>query len=241
MDNNCVAYLRYSSENQTENSIEYQRKLIEGYCSAHNLVLMKEFIDRAKTGTTDQREGLQKLIQEASKKPKWTKVLFYDHSRFFRNVQMALEYKNELESNGIELVSIQRPHVNKTPESDLMDYIELACAEYYSKKLSVNTHDGLKNKASSAGHCGGKPPLGYDLDANQKLIINDDEAQIVREIFRLYLNNYSYQKMADILNQKGYRTKNGQNFRKNSFSSILTQRKYIGEFCWNRASPNIMV
>lgn len=237
MDNNCVAYLRYSSENQTENSIEYQRKLIEGYCSAHNLVLMKEFIDRAKNGTTDQREGLQKLIQEASKKPKWTKVLFYDHSRFFRNVQMALEYKNELESNGIELVSIQRPHVNKTPESDLMDYIELACAEYYSKKLSVNTHDGLKNKASSAGHCGGKPPLGYDLDANQKLIINDDEAQIVREIFRLYLNNYSYQKMADILNQKGYRTKNGQNFRKNSFSSILTQRKYIGEFCWNRASP----
>ena len=80
MDNNCVAYLRYSSENQTENSIEYQRKCIEEYCSAHNLVLVKEFIDRAKTGTTDQRAGLQKLMQEASKRPKWTKVLVYDHS-----------------------------------------------------------------------------------------------------------------------------------------------------------------
>lgn len=72
MPDYCVAYLRYSSENQTENSIEYQRESIQKYCSTHNLVLMKEFVDRAKTGTTDRRESFQEMIQEASQGPQWT-------------------------------------------------------------------------------------------------------------------------------------------------------------------------
>lgn len=236
MPDYCVAYLRYSSENQTENSIEYQRESIQKYCSTHNLVLMKEFVDRAKTGTTDRRESFQEMIQEASQGPQWTKVLVYDHSRFFRNTQKALEYKKRLENNGVELISIMHPQLDKTPESELIDGFELLLAEHYSKKLAENTHDGLKNKASSAGHCGGKPPLGYDLNADGKLIINQGEAELVQQIFKMYLGNYSYSKMAEVLNKKGYRTKTGSLFRKNSFYSILRQEKYTGVYIWNRAS-----
>ncbi|MBR3909816.1 MAG: recombinase family protein, partial [Anaerotignum sp.] len=131
--------------------------------------------------------------------------------------------------------SVCQPIDSSNPESILIAGMSHIYDEYYSRKLSKTTHDSLKVQARKAAHCGGIPPLGYDLNDEHKLIINESEAVIVREIFRLYLLGWSYRKMAELLNKKGFTTKTGRPFTKNSFSNILTQEKYIGIYRWNRA------
>ena len=64
----AVFYLRYSSESQTENSIEGQRRECEAFAKSHNLKVLGEYIDRALTGTSDNRPDFQRMIRDSSKK-----------------------------------------------------------------------------------------------------------------------------------------------------------------------------
>lgn len=228
-----VAYMRYSSNNQNYNSIEYQKEHILAYCFKHNLQLIDSYIDEGYSGTNDNRPDFQKLMAEVQTHPKWKKVLIYDFSRFARNKTDASRYTDLLSDNDISLISVTQEFGN-SPEGELLVGLMHLINEFYSKNNAKHTHAGMKAKAEQGKHCGGKPPLGYDLDENNFLIINEYEAQIVREIFDMYLLNYSYSRMAEILNEKGYRTKKDKPFNKNSFSSILSQKKYIGTFSWNK-------
>lgn len=67
----AVAYMRYSSDNQNETSIEYQRIAIEAYCDRNGIELVGEYVDEAYSGTNDKRPGFQDLIRDALDKPEW--------------------------------------------------------------------------------------------------------------------------------------------------------------------------
>lgn len=228
-----VGYTRYSSLNQSENSTEYQLKRIASYCAMKGYKLVTCYNDMATTGTNGKRDEFQKMLEDAKNHPKWTKVLVFTFSRFFRNTEEAIYYKKLLNQYGIELVSVTQEYGN-SPEGKLMETITFAIDTYQSAINAVHTHAGMYNKAMDAKHCGGIPPLGYDVDKNKDLIINPVEAEIVKEIFNLYEANISYTKMAEQLNSKGYTTKKGTPFNKHSFSGILQQKKYIGTYTWNR-------
>lgn len=231
----CVAYMRYSSENQQETSIEYQRQAIENYCANNNLHLLPEYIDRAQSATTDQRTNFQRMMEDARHKPAWNSVIVYDLSRFSRNVTDATNYAYELFSHGIKLISATEP-LDDSAESTLVRNIKFAFNQYFSDHNAEVTHGGQMAQAVKANHCGGIPPLGFDIQ-NGKLVINEDEAVVVQEIFNMFLNGISYSHMAELLNQAGHTTKAGRPFNKNSFSGILHQEKYTGLFVWNKSSP----
>lgn len=158
--------------------------------------------------------------------------MVFDYSRFSRNSTNAGVYKNILNNHNIELVSVTQEMEN-TPEGRMMENIYFIMDGYSSDKNAVHTHAGMLQKAKIGSHCGGIPPLGYDLDEQKNLVINEEEAETVRRIFNLFENNYSYNAMADLLNSEGIVTKAGKPFTKYSFLSILRQRKYIGTFFWN--------
>ena len=80
-------------------------------------------------------------------------------------------------------------------------------------------------------------PLGYDLDADGHLIINQHEAEAVRMIFEMYANGYGLKQIADTLNDLGYRSKIGRPFSSGSFNEIFRNEKYIGIFVYNKALP----
>ena len=65
----AAAYMRYSSHNQHETSIEAQRMRINLYCADHGIELIDEYVDRAHTGTHDRRKGFQKLHQSPALLP----------------------------------------------------------------------------------------------------------------------------------------------------------------------------
>lgn len=230
---NCVTYMRYSTDNQNENSIKYQRAEIEKYCAQNGMTLLHEYVDQAYSATNDRRPDFLRMMAKSQNNPEWDTILVYDLSRIFRNVKDAALYKSILRDSGIRLVSVTEP----LPDSDegwLTGTLKDTLNEYYSRQTKRKTHAGMSVNASKAKHCGGVPPLGYDVDADGRLTINEAEAETVREIFQLYNLGYSLNNMAKILNDKGLRTKAGKPFTKNSFSNILTQEKYIGVYRWNK-------
>lgn len=231
----AVAYMRYSSENQDDCSIEHQRLKIEEYCERNNIALAGEYVDKAITGKTADRPGLNKLMNDIKKPRCWDTILVFDWSRFFRNAGYAILYSQDIRDHGFELISISQPSTD-SPMGKMMEYFFHICNEYYSDNNALHTHAGLSNKAKQALHCGGIPPLGYNIDANQQLVINEKEAEAVKIIFDMFEQGNTYQKIADYLNNNGYTKKNGEPFNKNSFRGILEQEKYTGTFVWNRVA-----
>lgn len=232
---NCVvAYLRYSTRNQTDLSIEYQRDHVETYCAEQGYTIIKFFIDEAKSATNDKRQAFESMIKEAHNEPPWNKVIVFSFNRFARNRDYDGYYTIELKKLGISVESATEDNSN-TPEARLLRGVSASYDAYMPERCAVHTHASLETKARKCLHCGGDPPLGYDVK-NEKLVINKYEAQTVRLIFEMYDKNYSYNEMIKVLNEKGRTTKRGSPFKKTSFNSILQQEKYIGVFVWNKSA-----
>ena len=224
----------YSSDNQRSESIDAQLRAMQNYCQQNHILIVETYIDEAKSATTDHRPSFQKMIAD-SKYHQFNIILVHKLDRFARNRYDSAVYKRELKKNGVSVYSVLED-LDDSPESIMMESMLEGMSEYYSQNLAREVMKGMRETALQCKHTGGKPPLGYDLNTDGKLIINQGEAEVVQQIFKMYLGNYSYSKMAEVLNKKGYRTKTGSLFRKNSFYSILRQEKYTGVYIWNRAS-----
>lgn len=233
-NNRVVAYLRYSTQNQNELSIEYQREEVEKYCNKLGYIIVKYFVDEAKSATNDKREAFDSMIKEAMNEPTWSKIIVFSFNRFARNVELSGYYNHILNDHDIKIESATQDN-SDTPEARLARNIAASYDAYMPECCAVHTHASLKTKAKKCEHCGGTPPLGYDVK-NKKLVVNKDEAETVRMIFEMYDNNYSYNSMIKELAKQGRTTKRGTPFTKGSFNSILTQEKYKGIFIWNRAT-----
>lgn len=109
-------------------------------------------------------------------------------------------------------------------------------AEYYSKNLAREVMKGMKETAYQCKHNGGKPPLGFDVADDKTYVINPQEAETVRSIFRLYLAGHGYTSIISTLNEQGKLTKLGRPFGKNSIHDLLTNEKYAGVYVFNRTS-----
>ena len=94
---NVVSYARFSSSNQREASIEIQQHHINRYCEENGLTIIREYVDRAQSATTDNRVEFQQMIRDAETKA-FSFVVIYNTSRFCRNIQDHLKYKAILES-----------------------------------------------------------------------------------------------------------------------------------------------
>lgn len=231
----AVAYARYSSTNQNEVTIQTQLYHIHEYVQNKKLSLCGAYTDEARTGKHDRRSGFQKMIADAKEKPLWSHILVYDLSRFARNASDAGSYTADLEDLDIDIISVTQDFA-PTPEGRLITNVMHGFNQYFSENLGKVCFDGMETSAKKGLHCGGIPPLGYDVDENRKLSVNEWEADAVRLIFNMYEQQYSYSQIANRFNELGYRTKAGQPFNKNSFSSILRQEKYCGMYIWNKAS-----
>ena len=100
----AVIYARYSSDSQTEQSIEGQIRVCEDYALKNNIVILDVYIDRAQTGTNDNRAEFQRMLKDSNKK-NWDMVLVYKLDRFARNQYEAVNNRRKLENNKVALVS----------------------------------------------------------------------------------------------------------------------------------------
>ena len=137
----AVIYARYSSSSQTEQSIEGQLSVCNKYAKDNDLIIVDTYIDRAVTGTNDNRVAFQQMLSDSEKKASWEIVLVYAIDRFGRNSTEIAVNKQKLKKNGKTLISAtQRTSVNidgsRNLDGILLENVYIGIAEYYSAELS---------------------------------------------------------------------------------------------------------
>jgi len=230
----AVIYARYSSDNQREESIEAQVRAVRAYAEKENIFIAKIYKDEATTGRTSDRKEFMQMIND-SKYGNFDIVFVHKFVRFARNRYDSAFYKRQLKLNGVKLISILEP-LDDSPESIILESVLEGMAEYYSANLSREVMKGMVETALQCKHNGGVPPLGYDVDKDGYLTINNSEADVVRLIFQMYSVGCGYNEIIDSLNKHGYKTKRNRPFGKNSINNILTQEKYIGNYVFNKTN-----
>ena len=227
----CAAiYARYSSASQTEQSIEGQLHVCNQYAKSNDLIIVDTYIDRATTGTNDNRAAFQQMLKD-SENATWEVVLVYAIDRFGRNsIEVALN-KQKLKNNKKILISAtQRTSENldgtKNLDGILLENVYIGIAEYYSAELSQKILRGLTESRKKGQFCGGKVPYGYFVK-DKKVYIDEENAKIVRFIYEQYSAGVYVPDIICKLNEKGV-LHNGKPFALNTVYAILRNERYIG-------------
>jgi site-specific DNA recombinase len=228
----AAAYVRYSSDNQREESIDAQIRAIQEYAERNGIEIVKIYPDEAKSATTDQRPYFLQMMKD-SELGIFQAVIVHKLDRFARNRYDSAFYKRQLKKNGVRLISVLE-QLGDSPESIILESVLEGMAEYYSKNLAREVMKGMKETALQAKHNGGIPPLGYNVAKDKTYEVNEGEAVIIRKIFDMYLEGYGYSRIAQVLNEQGYRTKKGNTFSKNNIYDILRNEKYKGTYVFNK-------
>lgn len=230
-------YARYSSDSQTEQSIEGQIRVCKDFASKNDFVIVKEYIDRAMTGTNDKRPAFQQMLLD-SKKHDWEFVLVYKFDRFARSRHDSAVNKAILKKNGVKVISATEL-ISDSPEGIILEGMLESFAEYYSAELSQKVKRGLKESRIKGLFTGGSIPYGYKV-INQKPMIEESQSKIIIEMFEDYLSGMRLKDIVDKLVKAGIKNANGKSFTINSVSRILRNENYKGVvFADNTAYTNI--
>lgn len=224
----AVIYARYSSHSQRDCSIEQQVKDCEAYARMNDLEVVGVYADRHLSGTSDKRPEFQRLLRDAAH-GRWQYVICWKIDRFARNRYDSATYKFKLKRHGVKVL-YAKESIPEGPEGILLESVLEGSAEYYSANLSQNIKRGLAYNAQQCKVNSGSLPYGYKKGEDGRYAINEGEAEVVREIFRKYLQGVTFVDMANGLNARGIKTKMGKLWRKSSFFFILINEVYTGVY-----------
>ena len=227
---NVVFYGRYSDSGQSEQSIEGQRKVCYEYAERNGYKIIGEYIDRALTGTSDNRPEFLRMIADSAKR-QFQGVLVYQLDRFARNRYDSATYKAKLKKNGVKVLSA-RENISDDASGVLMEAVLEGMAEYFSAELSQKVKRGMTLTAEKCEFTGSGVPLGYRI-VDKKFAVNEEEAPIVKRIFEMYLAGNTMAEIIRYLNENGVKTSKGNPYNKSSIKRIITNRKYLGIYIYN--------
>lgn len=225
---NAVIYARYSSDNQREESIEGQLRECKEYADQNGITVVRTYIDRALSAKTDSRPQFQQMIHDSATHT-FEAVLVWKLDRFSRNRYDSAHYKRILKNNRVHVVSVTEP-ISNTPEGIMLESLLEGMAEYYSAELAEKVSRGHKENALKAKFNGGPVPLGYRIDSEHRYQIDPTTAPVVQEAFQRYAAGESIRSIIESLNARGIRNSRGNRFTKNSFQTLLKNRRYLGEY-----------
>lgn len=230
---NAVIYARFSSDRQREESIEGQIRECKSYAERKGISVVGEYIDRAKSASkdTEKRENFLRMIKDSAKH-QFDTVLVWKLDRFARSRYDSAHYKNALRKNGVKVVSATEA-ISEGREGIILESMLEGMAEYYSAELSEKVMRGHTENALKCRTNGGICPLGYKV-VDRKLEVDPVTAPIVLEVYQRYADGETIREILEDLNRKGIRTRKGQEFTYPSFTTMLQNRTYIGEYSYGK-------
>lgn len=236
-------YTRKSNdENLTNNvtSIDSQKSCCRSYIEIQKEKGWQEypetFDDPAESGKDFKRPAVKRLLKTIAE-GKVQGVIVYKLDRMTRNSKDFHSLLELFEKYNVAFVSATESIDTKSPQGRLMTAIMVQFAQYDRELDQERSRDFHLARASKGLWCGGVPPLGYDVK-DKLLVVNNQEAELVRRIFDLYLKHESAMAVAEDLNRQGFRrkvytTKNGRTaggrlFNLDSIIRTLRRKAYIG-------------
>lgn len=236
-------YARVSTTEQAEEgySIDEQIHVLNEFCEREGYVVYDEYVDRGISGKNiSGRPAVQRLLLDVEKK-KFDVVLVWKMNRLARKSLDLMNMVEKLNSKNIAFRSYTEKYETETPTGKLQFQMMAAIAEYERNNIAENVKMGMLARAK-AGRWNGGQVIGYDLleipsenkkRRNTHLVINEKEANVVRNIFQMYTSGHGYKSIANCINKKGYLTKKGKTFSLNAIKTIVTNPVYAGYIRYN--------
>ena len=242
----CYIYVRVSTSMQVDGySLEAQRDRLIKFAEFQGMEVVREYCDAGKSGKniSGRPEFSQMLQDVAEDRDGVDFVLVFKLSRFGRNAADVLNSLQYIQDFGVNLICVEDGIDSSKDSGKLTITVLSAVAEIERENILVQTMEGRKQKAREGKWNGGQAPFGYDLDSkNGTLTVNQQEAEIVRIIFRKFANEgMGAERICDYLNQHGYSKKkirkNELNYFARSFiMKILDNPVYVGKIAYGRSA-----
>ena len=228
-----AAYCRVSTDEERqlgsfENQVDYYTRLI-GENPRYELVRI--YSDEGISGTsTRHRSGFLEMIADCDA-GKIDLIITKSISRFARNTKDSLDYTRRLKDKGIGIY-FEKEGINTIDSSGELLLTLFSCfAQEESRSISENTAWGIRSKFQQGiPHLNTNNILGFDKDENGKLVINEEQAAIVRRIYRSYLEGYSLHGIARVLNAEKIPGVRGDvKWCATTIQRLLENEKYKGD------------
>lgn len=228
-----VYYARVSTENDTQTtSILNQTTYFQNYIkNIPEWQLYKGYIDEGISGKAiKNREKFQQMIIDGLN-CQYNLILTKSVSRFARNTIDSIKYTDILKEKGIGVIFLNDNINTLNSDSEFRLTLMASIAQDEIRKLSESVKFGLKQSIKRGIVLGNNNILGYNKNKG-KLVINNKEAKIVKEIYSKFITKkYNYRKLANYINDKYQK-----NFDSTSIRRILTNYKYKGYYCGNKTT-----
>lgn len=231
----AACYIRVSTDDQLEYSPDSQLEKIREFAKRNDMLLNDDNIFIEEDGVSGRkaakRQQFQRMIAIAKSKPKpFDVILVWKFSRFARNREDSIVYKSMLRKQlGIEVVSVSE-NIGDDKMSVITEAIIEAMDEYYSINLGEEVKRGMTEKAKR-GEWNSIAPYGYKLE-NKQLVIHEEQAEIVKEVFVRYANGWGHRKLATWLNNIGVKTNRGGAIENRTVEYWLNNPVYHGYVRW---------
>lgn len=228
-----AAYCRVSTELEEQqgsfkNQVEYYTSMI---ANREDWELAGLFADDGISGTgTKKRNGFMEMIT-ACEEGRVDLVITKSISRFARNTADSLNYCRKLKSLGIPII-FEKEGINTMEASgELMFTILSSLAQEESRNISENTAWGIRSKFQQGiPHINTESLLGYDKDEDGNLVINEEQAVVVRRIYRDFLEGWTVSEISRRLNQEGVPGVHGEaKWHPCTIERMLQNEKHVGD------------
>lgn len=224
----AAIYIRVSTDYQAEEgySIEAQKEQLTAYCVSKQIKDYDYYIDGGWSGSNIDRPEIQRLIADV-KEDKISHVIVYKLDRLSRSQKDTLFLIEDVfNPHGVDFVSLNESMDTSTPMGKLMVGILSAFAQLERENIKLRTRMGMKERVKTGKWMGGgTPPFGFDYDKNQGILIPNQDAEKVRQVYSLYIEGYTPQDIATMLGLKYNKLVMQILRRKNNYGSI----EYMGE------------
>ena len=229
-------YARVSTEKDVQlNSLDNQISYFTNYIQENtNWTYVPGYIDEGLTAiTTKKRENFNIMIEDGMA-GKFNLIITKEITRFARNTLDSIGYTRQLLSNNIGVFFLNDNILTFDPDSELRLTIMSGIAQDESRKLSGRVSFGHQEAIKKHVVLGNSRIFGYKKK-DKKLIIDEEQAPMVRELFELYATDqYSMKQIEDIFWNKGYRNYNGNKISHSTMSNTIANPKYKGYYVGNK-------
>lgn len=231
----CAVYIRVSTDKEEQKkSLDNQQSLFFNFIEEKGWELYGIYQD-VESGTTDKRPNLQRLIEDA-KQRKFDVILAKELSRLARNGKLSYEIKDMAERSGTHIITLDNA-VNTIEGNRSMFGLYAWMYEQESQRTSERIKAVLRTQAQKGKFKGSIPPYGYTVEEGKLFIRNDGTPDVVRRVYRLYLEGKGFDSIARILTKEGFPTPSqvadkvnaGLYWQGTTIKKILNNPHYTGD------------
>ncbi len=233
----AVSYLRMSKDSQ-DTSISAQRVAVAALAKSGGYRIIREYVDLGISGdATEKRVEFQQMMADVSRGD-FKVVLCWDQDRFGRFDPLEAGFWiKPMRDAGIVLVTVAQGKIDWTDFAGRILYtIQQEGKHQFLRDLSRNVNRGKMQAASLGDWVGGAAPYGYQIGSNSRLVIDDQESQVIRDMFAQYIAGESFARIRARLNDSGIPGPRSGPWASATIGKMLANRAYVGDTVYNRIS-----